>query len=99
VGVVLLWLSSGISPISTQLCGAGVGMPLRASHGRHLGPAKCAGCRSQPPPRTVRPGPTEATHAARGSLDLKIDPKSEHCSYHATVNLSRRCLKVIDTFR
>jgi len=34
-----------------------------------------------------------------GSTRLKIDPKSEHCSYHATVNLSRRCLKVIDTFR
>ena len=34
-----------------------------------------------------------------GSTRPIIGGKSAHWSYHATVNLFRRCLKVIDTFR
>ena len=51
-------------------------------------------------PVTALPITNAASRSPRcGSTRPRIGRKSAHWSYPATVNLFRRCLKVIDTFR
>ena len=70
--------------------------------GRHRCAGPCAGTRALPSPGNgstmVHRGRSRLPRQS-GSTRLRTGRTSAHWSYPATVNLFRRCLKVIDTFR